>query len=134
MRTPVRHLTKTSSPPQTTTILQNTALFYKFCQYNVNWKHVDRCKEHLWSKTHVKITLKTPCCTHSFMTKYYKKQNSNKSKVRKGNLEKKLNRFHRALQLHQHKKTVWWLASNQDKWVYLSNGFQGHDIIFFLSE
>lgn len=29
-------------------------LFCKFCQNNVDWKHADACKGHLWSLAYVK--------------------------------------------------------------------------------
>lgn len=29
-------------------------LHCKFCPHNVNWEHIDMCKNHLWSEAHVK--------------------------------------------------------------------------------
>lgn len=33
-----------------TSLYQVICCFVKFCQHNVNWKHGDRCKDHLQSK------------------------------------------------------------------------------------
>lgn len=42
-------------------------LFCKFCQNNIDWKHVDTYKDHLQSKKYVKNKENTPL--HSLLAK-----------------------------------------------------------------
>lgn len=51
--------------------LSGNVLFCKFCQNNVDFKHVCMCKHHLWCKAWVKKG-KSLCCTVSDGIKYIK--------------------------------------------------------------